>query len=109
MGSVHGKQKTPLTFRQAGLENLWFAWLDWPLPADFVVLAGDVPGNAATSRVNDNARDGGHRNEANELSRCHAAPILRQSSAKVKPSAWIRDRSGARHNSSLPHTHQTAG
>ena len=72
MCGVHGKQKTLLTFRQAGLENLWFVVLDWPLLlAGLAILPGDGPEHAATARVNDNEADGGRRNEVIWRSRCH--------------------------------------
>jgi hypothetical protein len=58
MCGAHGKQKTLLTFRQAGLENLWFVELEWPLLlAVSVIFPGDGPGHAANARVNDNVRN----------------------------------------------------
>ena len=72
MRGVHGEQKTLLTFRQAGLENLWFVVLDWPLLlAGLAIFPGDAPEHAAAARVNDNAADGGLRNEVIERCRCH--------------------------------------
>jgi len=56
--------KTLLTFRQAGLGNLWFVEVDWPLPlAGSVIFPGDVPGHAATARVNGDFGDGALRDE----------------------------------------------
>jgi hypothetical protein len=64
MCGAHWKQKTLLTIRRAGLENLWFVELDWPLLlAGSVIFPGDVPGHAATARVNDNFGDGPRRDE----------------------------------------------
>src|SRR5262245_4123180 len=57
MGRAHKKQKTPLTFRQAGLEILWFVTL-----GSFLLLAGeniprrDGPRHAAIARYNNNPR-----------------------------------------------------
>ena len=69
---VHGKQKTLLTFRQAGLENLGFVELDWPsLLAGSVIFPGDLPGHAAAARLNDNVRDGARREKLAGNSRCH--------------------------------------
>jgi hypothetical protein len=69
---VHGKQKTLLTFRQAGLENLGFVELDWPsLLAGSVIFPGDLPGHAVAARVNDNVRDGARSKELVWNSRRH--------------------------------------
>jgi len=80
-----GNKKPRSPFGKQGWKNLWFAWLDWPLPADLVLFARDVPGNPATARANDNVHRGGHCNEVKALNLCHSARMLRQSSAQVKP------------------------